>query len=564
MFNPRHPYTPSPSPPSSPTPCIDSSPPDSPSTEPMILDDIERDLNARTLVSEHVVAPSHVIDPFAASVKANWNPPQYELRSLGSTKSIKRTRVQRDKGNISHSPMSTPPGSVKKMRFQYRTNDGDAHIGPSELDAYDWADPLVSNDAVHSVSREEQEAQIWDDACTRVFNGNGSIDLSNNSLTYVPQRFIEDLEKIYIPPDSLERFQLTSDSPVSPHNNARPLTRSHTAPADVEESGSYLFQTDTRRILRMNAGRTRTIADISLGLPKGEIALYLMANQITTLPQELFNLQKLTILSIRHNRLTFLPPEIKQLTSLHTLNVAYNQLKYLPWEMLQMSLTSLIVHPNPFLEPPNSGMSLQASSNMYTVSEAIHPLPRVIPLVELTLRTLLSPARQHKEAILVTHYELPLPECPPQLSDPPPSIGKKRLYDALPQHLRQVLGTCAPGSVYVEGEEDNAQDYRSNGEHITGIGLCPRLYHNNTDEVVEEGHGLFVRHAEERFTWESKVANADVGARVPIRWRGCKWGCLNFLDKTSVAEVDVEMLASDDAIHVVNFGGGGGALDFDE
>ena len=37
---------------------------------------------------------------------------------------------------------------------------------------------------------------------------------------------------------------------------------------------------------------------MSLGFLKGDIALYLSDNEITKLPKELFNLQKLAILSI--------------------------------------------------------------------------------------------------------------------------------------------------------------------------------------------------------------------------------------------------------------------------
>jgi hypothetical protein len=38
-----------------------------------------------------------------------------------------------------------------------------------------------------------------------------------------------------------------------------------------------------------------------------------------------------------------------------------------------------------------------------------------------------------------------------------------------------------------------------------------------------------VQHAEERITWEHRVAGVNVGGAVPLRWRGCQWGCLNFL-----------------------------------
>ena len=36
-------------------------------------------------------------------------------------------------------------------------------------------------------------------------------------------------------------------------------------------------------------------------------------------------------------------------------------------------------------------------------------------------------------------------------------------------------------------------------------------------------------HVEQRFTWERRIAGLDVGGAVPVRWRGCQRGCLDFL-----------------------------------
>ena len=124
---------------------------------------------------------------------------------------------------------------------------------------------------------------------------------SNQNLTYISRKFIEDMENIYIPTDILDSFQVST----FPGSTSRPFMRSLTAPADIEEPGSYHFPSSARRMARERVGRVRTIADVSLGLPRGDIALYLMANQITKLPRELFNLQKLTILSIRTFPSTF-------------------------------------------------------------------------------------------------------------------------------------------------------------------------------------------------------------------------------------------------------------------
>jgi hypothetical protein len=40
---------------------------------------------------------------------------------------------------------------------------------------------------------------------------------------------------------------------------------------------------------------------------------------------------------------------------------------------------------------------------------------------------------------------------------------------------------------------------------------------------------VFVHHAEEVYTWENHIASVNVGGYVPLRWRGCQKGCLDFL-----------------------------------
>lgn len=488
----------------------------------MIVDDY--DLN-HTAVARSVPS-SHVVDPFAASVVSGWIPPEYERRSPGNLKTGKRALAE-----PSLDQFGAPLGSAKKMRFNYRENPAFESIF-----AVGIGDDFSNSDTVCRPSREEE---VWEGASTRVFDGNGNIDLSNHNLTYISRKFVEDLENMYIPPDSLNNFRSLE---LSTGIASRPFARSLTAPADVEESGSYHFASDARRMARERAGRVRTIADISLGLPKGQIALYLMANEITKLPKELFNLQKLTILSIRHNKLTYLPPEIKYLTNLHTLNVAYNQLRYLPSEMLQMSLSTLIVHPNPFLEPATSALASRVSLPGRSVSQPIHPLPRIIPLVEVCLRKLLSPTlTQHDDTILNMYYELPLQEYEPRVTDPPPLLCKKRVSLALPTHIRKVLDVCAPGSVYDYGDEGAAKGSYGDDEFISGLGYCPG-----------KDCGIFVRHAEERFTWESKIANVEVGSRVPVRWRGCNWGCLDIMDEGELSRAESGECQTEAAVHVMN------------
>ena len=92
---------------------------------------------------------------------------------------------------------------------------------------------------------------------------------------------------------------------------------------------------------------------------------------------------------------------------------------------------------------------------------------------------------------------------------------------------------------------------------ITGIGKCPSPEHR-------QKKGVFVLHAEQRLTWESKVAGLQVGGTVPVRWRGCQRGCLDFLCPNDDIEFSAGQGEVPDAdmeeFQAVRFGG----LDFED
>lgn len=87
-----------------------------------------------------------------------------------------------------------------------------------------------------------------------------------------------------------------------------------------------------------------------------DLQVYLGSNNLTMLPGALFNLDRLTVLSLRHNDLQEIPPGIGKLSSLKELNVSQNSLNYLPYEILELvsengCLRNFQIHPNPFFEP---------------------------------------------------------------------------------------------------------------------------------------------------------------------------------------------------------------------
>ncbi|KFY35114.1 hypothetical protein V494_06195 [Pseudogymnoascus sp. VKM F-4513 (FW-928)] len=92
-------------------------------------------------------------------------------------------------------------------------------------------------------------------------------------------------------------------------------------------------------------------------LPK--LRIFLARNELKRLPGEIFNLENLSVLSVRSNELEELPAAISRLRRLTELNAANNALRWLPFELLELlscpsRIKILHLHPNPFLEPPAS------------------------------------------------------------------------------------------------------------------------------------------------------------------------------------------------------------------
>ncbi|KAI5358974.1 putative SANT/Myb domain, leucine-rich repeat domain superfamily [Septoria linicola] len=95
-------------------------------------------------------------------------------------------------------------------------------------------------------------------------------------------------------------------------------------------------------------------SDDEFGPLTPDLQLFLATNGLISLPDELFRLHNITVLSLRNNALTELPSAINHLARLKELNVANNTIRHLPWELLDIIAsrqTRVIVHPNPLLEP---------------------------------------------------------------------------------------------------------------------------------------------------------------------------------------------------------------------
>ncbi|KAG5653408.1 hypothetical protein H0H81_000695 [Sphagnurus paluster] len=440
----------SPSPPSSPTPYVDSSsPPSSPAAEAFHLDDDD--------IAPAGPTPVKIAHPYAASA-SNWKPPNYEKKRPTS-------------------PI-TPPSTIKKARLAQPVVHATWHTQSSPT-----ANRSFSPSTLFKV-REPTELDVWNEASTDMFDGaHGAVDLENKNLTRIPESFIKDLSKFIILPESSEPVITT-------------LGLSSMAKGPTSRSASIPVS-NWRRTLQ----RTRSTAAPSLGLPRHQIQLFLACNAISTLPLSMFYLQNLTVLSLRNNKITFIPPEIVGLKNLKNLNIAQNQIEYLPSEMLQMSLEHLQVHPNNFIRPPGNPAlhfsTTQASRG--DVPATRRPvsiikqtsLPRIPPLVEILFRTLFSTIDETQETLLERYYDLP-------------SV----LHSAnhLPSHIRNILSACVPPVIDDLSKSSPVDD----NPVKAGIGLCPSPKHQ-----LQDTRRVFLRHAEERYSWEKMVATVDVGGLVP-------------------------------------------------
>ncbi|KAF9478250.1 hypothetical protein BDN70DRAFT_59406 [Pholiota conissans] len=321
------------------------------------------------------------------------------------------------------------------------------------------------------------------------------------------------------------------------------FARTQTAPA--ESIGAWARQGPSAK-----AVSTSSI----LGVSREAMDIFLGRNNITKLPMELWSLHNLTVLSLRNNCLTYIPPEIANLRDLQTLNLAHNKLRYIPSEMLQMKkLTQLNLFPNPFLPkpPPNR------DGNYVSRTERIGP--KIPPLTELALRVLLS-RKETRETMLEQYYELPLATSQDQ-----------RPVTA----FRDILSICVPGSVLPDESRAGRKQFKV-ARPVTGVGICPNPMHDDESN--------FIRPSEERYTWvESTPAmktkgaeSGGLGGHAAVHWRGCMWGCLDFLgiagededtkkqEKEAEEEgMDLDLQESEEVVQTVRFDTATG-WDFDD
>ncbi|KAG8693322.1 hypothetical protein FRC08_009197, partial [Ceratobasidium sp. 394] len=256
----------------------------------------------------------------------------------------------------------------------------------------------------------------------------------------------------------------------------------------------------------------------------------------------LFALKGLTLLSLRANKLRELPPAISNIKSLRSLNVANNELTYLPAELTSLTLQTLLVNPNPFLTPP-----APTPNETRFNSRVLGPLKahtRIPKLSELALRVALEPEPESEPPKLptlsftptkpttttrTTTLPTPSPSHTSVFSGPSASLPLSPTHHFPPHSLAissrfnlqsWLLTLPASAATRIRAASNGSEDARE------VYGVCPNPRHR-----TDSAQSLFVDPTEERFEWVSSLAGCKLASPIPLLWRGCRAGCLDFLEE---------------------------------
>ncbi|WWC59695.1 uncharacterized protein I303_102257 [Kwoniella dejecticola CBS 10117] len=284
-------------------------------------------------------------------------------------------------------------------------------------------------------------------------------------------------------------------------------------------------------------GRSKTGA-VNLNQGKAmNIAIYAGQNSLTSLPSALFEISNLTVLSLRGNKLTALPPAIGELRQLKELNIGLNHLTELPSTILNLNLELFTTSPNSFMKRP---LTDERFSEIQRAQD--HPVPR---LTNICMNKLLSPRPPNDLPPLLDMFEWDQP----QRGVPHPLLDPGAMHEIIPSHsvadLRRVLQALKSASSHYKNRRtagggrpiDSSIDPFPRSQKCSAPDdaslnpyyyPCPSPRHLEIDATNcdRPSRHLFLHAAEERIEWRQICDNKDL----PIRWKGCSPGCLDFLN----------------------------------
>lgn len=308
------------------------------------------------------------------------------------------------------------------------------------------------------------------------------------------------------------------------------------------------------------------------------LQLFLFNNRLTRVPGAIFDLNHLTVLSLRGNQLTELPPSIRKLTNLRELNLSQNLLRYLPMELLELlydqncSLETLQLHPNPWYQPkpaetgPHSGLlwlktrppirdpkhsgnrwlkkslgaeALHRNVNLYAFFRARTP-------VEVTYTVGAGPSNfhiGHGETYLPTEDWDSEPQWPTDLSRPlskrVPSLMELSLQACLRSpYLTKLSGLLDPQSHrHLFGRLEKAQEWLETGGVTCTVCQQPminptaqwlewwQIYESKKIDLVTSASNSLVARLSSHPAARSLSGNKDE-KMIPFIRRACSWKCV--------------------------------------
>lgn len=131
---------------------------------------------------------------------------------------------------------------------------------------------------------------------------------------------------------------------------------------------------------------------------------------------------------------------------------------------------------------------------------------------------------------------------------------------AIPTELAATLDAIVPGSM-AASQDANLTPRASSARdrEMRGKSICPDT----------NCQGRFVDHSETRMSWEEVVAGCKVAPAVPVMWRGCLRGCLDFMDVQGSElnkdeDEDILMMDENAFLGGIEFDAGNVELGFDD